>query len=172
MRHEIDTTKSHLTWHASKVTGKHHGKISLKSGFIEIDSVGLLTGGEFVIDMASITDEDISNKKLNQTLVDHLKSADFFDVEAFPEAKLAISNVRTSESETTVLGELTIRAKTSTVEFPAHIKQADSRWIGDATVTFDRTRWDITFRSGKFFQGLGDILIHDEIRVDVHVETK
>lgn len=172
MRHDIDTSKSHLTWHASKVTGKHHGSVALKSGFVEIDTMGLLTGGEFVIDMPTITDEDISNARLKETLENHLKSADFFDVETYPEARLVITNVKTSENETTILCDLTIRGKTSTVEFPAQIKQVDSRWMADATVAFDRTRWDITFRSGKFFQNLGDILIHDEIKLDVHVETK
>ena len=42
----------------------------------------------------------------------------------------------------------------------------------DASLTFDRSKHDVKFRSGAFpdlFPDLGDKLINDDIELDVHI---
>lgn len=172
MRFELDPQKSEVVWNASKVTGKHHGHVTMQSGWIDIDEHGLLSAAEVIMDMTTITDDDLSNKTLNKTLTDHLKSADFFDADSYPTSSLTVTNVRTSNQETTIGADVTIRGKKNTVEFGAQISKEGNGWRCKATLTFDRTLWDIKFRSGKFFSGLGDVLIHDQVTLDIDVVTK
>ena len=41
----------------------------------------------------------------------------------------------------------------------------DSHYV--AILTFDRTKYDVTYRSGNFFENLGDRLILDEVELVV-----
>ncbi len=43
--------------------------------------------GNFVVDMTSITNNDLKDEGYNQKLVGHLKSDDFFGVEKYPTAE-------------------------------------------------------------------------------------
>ena len=84
---------SSVIWTGSKPTGSHTGNVTLKDGYLSFDH-GNLVGGEFTIDMTSITCSDIESEKKNKYLVDHLKDEDFFDVNKFPEAKLVVNRVK------------------------------------------------------------------------------
>ena len=37
----------------------------------------------------------------------------------------------------------------------------------NSNLTFDRTKYDVRYRSGNFFQNLGDKLIYDDIELEV-----
>lgn len=171
MKHEIDTKKSTLTWYATKVSGKHHGSVAIASGYIEIDKDGLLSGGECIMDMPTITVLDDMTGPMKNMLTNHLKSDDFFSVETFPTSTLTIKQVSTKASGVDITADLTIRGKTNEITFPATIAAEGSVWRAKAEIEIDRLRWDIKFRSGKFFSGLGDALIHDTIRFEVDVVT-
>ena len=67
----VDTAASTIMWEGAKPTGKHHGTIKLSSGTVHLNN-GNIEAGEFVIDMNSITDEDLEgDDKAN--LEAHLK---------------------------------------------------------------------------------------------------
>ena len=67
-----------INWTGYKVTGQHSGTLALQSGTLNIQD-GQLLGGEFVVDMNSLTVTDLEGKgKTN--LEGHLKSDDFFGV--------------------------------------------------------------------------------------------
>ena len=38
-------------------------------------------------------------------------------------------------------------------------------------MTFDRSKYNVRFRSGTFFQNLGDKLIYDDIEISVDIRT-
>jgi len=40
------------------------------------------------------------------------------------------------------------------------------------TAKLDRTKWDIRYGSGKFFQGLGDKMIYDDFEVTFDITAK
>jgi polyisoprenoid-binding protein YceI len=88
---KLDTQKSSIEWTGKKVSGSHNGKISFASGSI-VQTGKTFSAGEFVVDMKSITVDDITDAGTNANLVGHLKSDDFFGVEAFPTAKLVIKS--------------------------------------------------------------------------------
>ena len=40
------------------------------------------------------------------------------------------------------------------------------------TAKVDRTKWDIRYGSGKFFEGLGDKMIYDEFDISFDIVAK
>ncbi len=163
----VDTGASTLAWKANKVLAGHTGLVAIKSGELMISN-GQLAPSEIVIDMATITsDEGID------PLVKHLKSADFFNVEEYPEARLAIksSTLGDGPGEYIVSGDLTIKGITRPIDFRAQANMEENRLLARAEIIIDRTNWDIKYRSGKFFQDLGDNLISDEVSFVINLST-
>ncbi|WP_194775815.1 YceI family protein [Pararhodonellum marinum] len=163
----IDKSESTLTWKATKLTGGHHGKVLLDEANLNMDA-GKLTGGSFVIDMASITCEDLTNEASNKRLVDHLKSDDFFSVDNYPKSNFVITEAKSSNgTDYEVTGNLTIKGVTKPVSFPAKVQLENGKYVALAAITFDRTQYDIKYRSGNYFENLADKLIYDEVQLDV-----
>ena len=40
-----------------------------------------------------------------------------------------------------------------------------------ANLIFDRSKYDVRFRSGSFFENLGDKLIYDDIELSINLTT-
>src|SRR5436190_15100488 len=72
----LDLANSRVVWKGKKVTGAHNGTVALKSGQVELKN-GQLTGGNFVIDMTTISNDDLKGETRDK-LMGHLKSDDFF----------------------------------------------------------------------------------------------
>jgi polyisoprenoid-binding protein YceI len=168
--YEVDTEKTKLKWHAEKVTGEHDGYVSVKSGSVDY-SDGKLTEGEFVIDMTSIMNTDIEDEGYRAKLENHLKSDDFFSVEKYPEAKFEITEVKTVSGQTMVHGTMMIKGITKKVSFPAELSASGDSMTAVATITLDRSDYDVKFRSKSFFdiEALGDKLIYDEFTMTLHL---
>src|SRR5690554_1672497 len=84
----LDTKASHIQWKGTKVTGEHFGKLYYKEGKLEVVD-GKIKGGEFVVDINTLTVEDLEGEWA-QKFLDHMKSNDFFEIEKYPTAKLVI----------------------------------------------------------------------------------
>jgi polyisoprenoid-binding protein YceI len=162
-----DTEKSKLLWLGEKVTGQHTGTINLQSGWINWQD-NKIVSGEFSIDMASLKDTE-DNVKLQG----HLKSDDFFGVEKFPTAKLVITGSTPFDKGTGVVsGSLTIKGVTNPIEFKATTqKKEDGVWFF-ANIVVDRTKYNIRYGSGSFFDNLGDKTIYDEFKLKVNLLVK
>jgi polyisoprenoid-binding protein YceI len=156
----VDTKLSNITWLGKKVTGEHTGNIALKSASLEVQNKKLV-GGEFVVDMNSITCTDIENDDYNAKLVGHLKSDDFFGVEKHPVSKLKLNKVEAAGDDYNVHGDLTIKGKT----FPVNFKVSNNDNIYKGKLVIDRTKYDVRYGSGKFFDNLGDKMIYDEFEL-------
>jgi polyisoprenoid-binding protein YceI len=159
-----DTTKSKLSWLGEKVTGQHTGTIKLQSGWLSMTD-NKITSGEFNIDMKSLKDADKSER-----LEGHMKSDDFFGVEKYPVAKLVITGSSSFEKGNgTVDGKLTIKDLTNPIEFKAALqKNADGTWFY-ANIVVDRTKYNIRYGSGTFFENLGDKTIYDDFKLKVNL---
>jgi polyisoprenoid-binding protein YceI len=159
---KIDTEKSKITWVGKKVTGQHNGTVNLSEG--SFTSKGKkITGGSFTIDMTSL--QDAEN---NERLEGHLRSDDFFGTEKFPKATFVISSIESKGGDLyNVKGKLTIKNITNDIEFPATIVVANDAVNAKASILVDRTKFDIKFRSGNFFENLGDKAIDDNFELNV-----
>ena len=88
--YNIENETSFITWTGREVsTSYHYGTIDLTSGQFEL-SEGLISSGEFVVDMTTIKNQDLPSESAQNRLENHLKSDDFFSVEAYPTAKISI----------------------------------------------------------------------------------
>jgi len=160
-----EITASNIVWKGYKVTGSHTGTLGLKSGSLTFDN-DALTGGEFVIDMASLACTDLTGDYAAK-LDGHLKSDDFFGVEKFPSAALKITDVdATGKNSYTVTADLTIKGITKPVTFDASIYGQKAT----ANLKIDRTLYDVKYGSGSFFEGLQDNLIYDEFDLVIDLE--
>jgi polyisoprenoid-binding protein YceI len=162
-----DTGKTSLQWLGEKVTGQHTGTINLKEGWLNWKDNRIVTG-EFTIDMTSLKDSEG-----NERLVGHLKSDDFFGVEKFPISMLVITGSDSFEKGTAVVkGTLTIKGVTNPIEFKATSqKKEDGTWFY-ANIVVDRTKYNIRYGSGSFFDNLGDKVIYDEFKLKVNLLVK
>lgn len=166
---EVNQKQSVLEWTGKKITGEHYGTISLSKGELSF-SEKILTGGFFEIDVNSITCTDISDKKSNARLIDHLKSDDFFSVRTHPSARLEITKVQHKEGINYILtGNLTIKRLTHSLIFPATVAMENEKIVAEADITFDRSKYNVKFSSASFFENLGDEMIYDDIELKVRL---
>ena len=158
----LDTEKSSLGWLGTKLTGKHFGKLTFKDGNI-LTKDGKWTGGNFIVDMNSISVEDIQGNGAAK-LTRHLKSDHFFHIEKYPTAELKVKSVKGN----TVNASMTIRGKTNPVSFTYEKK--GKAFVGK--MVFDRSKFDIKYRSKSFFPNVGEKIIHNNISVDFKIQPK
>ncbi|RDC64275.1 YceI family protein [Adhaeribacter pallidiroseus] len=168
---EVDPAASTVGWTAKKVGGQHNGTVKLAKGSLQVNGKKLV-GGNFVMDMTSITDVDITNEEFNKKLTGHLKSEDFFSVEKNPNStfkitKVApIANAKAGEPNYTVTGDLTIKGTTNPVTFPATVKTDGNSAEATAKIEVDRIKYDIKYRS-SLLGTAADKIIDDTFVMDV-----
>ena len=170
---EIDTKASKVHWTGKKVTGEHTGYLSVGKGTVMLENNSVV-GAQLNIDMTSIVCTDIKDEGTNQKFVGHLKSDDFFSVEKHPNVKFEITSMKPGSfaGEYNVNGKLTIKGITDDVSFPAKVSVNGGLVKAVGTAKLDRTKWDIRYGSGKFFEGLGDRMIYDEFEVTFDIAAK
>ena len=173
---QVDLVNSQINWIGRKVTGEHSGTLNLSEGWIEMEK-NTLSGGKLVFDMASITNTDIESPEWKQKLEDHLKSEDFFHTDSFPQAILEIKGlqlvfIENSKNSEQILADLTIRGITHEIKFPFELTQSQNNFTAKGSVDIDRTLYNINYKSGKFFDELGDKLIYDNFTVQFKVQTR
>lgn len=161
---EINTKNSTVLWKGNKVTGSHEGVIKIKSGLLKFNKEELI-GGEFEIDMNSLVCTDLSGEYKGK-LEGHLKSDDFFGVTKFPTATLKIKKVIKQKGNIyECTGDITIKGKTEVVQFNTTLNKNSAT----AKIKIDRTKFDVKYGSGSFFDGLGDNMIYDEFDLNINL---
>lgn len=188
----IDIDKSIVSWLGQKklIKSKHFGKIKIKEGHLLINKDGHIQSAEIIIDMGSITCDNIKNKKKNAKLVRHLKHADFFDVEKYPTAHLIVNKfvktgslIQELEGETpsekkqvgvyNAEGALTIKDQTKNLTLKSVNLSQGEIYQARGEIEINRTHWGITYGSDKFIKGLiANRIIADEIQIKFNVVTK
>ncbi|MBT8244397.1 YceI family protein [Winogradskyella sp.] len=159
---KVNTEQSIVKWVGKKVTGQHEGTIKLESGSLQFDGK-TLTGGNFIIDMTSITVTDLEGKgKAN--LEGHLKSDDFFGVETHNKATFTITKVnKLDDKNHEISGDLTIKSITNPINFTMAVDGNTAT----AKVIVDRSKFDVRYGSPSFFNDLKDKVIYDDFELDV-----
>ena len=153
--------------------GGHNGTVSISSGSLKIEK-GNILGGFFKIDMNSIVCLDLDPEgPWNQKLVNHLKSDDFFSVDKHRYSSLKITkSTKRKDGSYSISGDLTIKGIKKPINFKSSLKVNKNKLTATGDIVFDRTDYDIRFRSRKFFEGLGNRLIHDKVSLKVSVVGK
>eukprot|EP00903_Cladosiphon_okamuranus_P003928 g3926.t1 len=152
--------ESSVEFTGSKVTGSHDGGFKDITGHFTLDETGIApTSGLITIQMKSVFTDD-------EKLTEHLKSADFFDVENFPTATFTMTDVKeTGSMGYEVSGNFDLHGITKNITFPA----VANRNGDTATVKaeFDINRKDF----GIVYAGKADDLIRDEVVIRFNLEA-
>jgi polyisoprenoid-binding protein YceI len=141
----------------AKVTGDHKGSFSKFSGTATVAG-DKVTSLEIVVDVASMTTDA-------EQLTEHMLSADFFEVETYPQAKftsLEITEKAGADGAThEVAGNLELKGQAKKVTFPATVHVKDGSVHAKAAFSIDRKLWGITY------PGKPDDLIKDDVALDL-----
>ena len=167
----VNKDLSTIKWTGKEITTKsHYGILDLKEGSIYVNNDGIISG-KVVIDMNSINCLDMSGRGKNR-LEGHLRSDDFFGVNSYPEANLIFTSWSVNNlGKILYKGDLTIKNITHPITFSGSVKKIDIGYRSTINLSFDRTLYEIKFRSGKYFQNLGDKLILDNIDITAEIVT-
>ena len=160
----FDLEKSKVKWTGKKITNASHwGHINFTKADITFDGDAISTGN-FIVDVTSISVDDISGGGKNR-LENHLKDDDFFSVDKFKNAELEIlEKSEMIDNKYLVEANLTIKGITNPITFEMTQLTDDSY---KAKLIFDRSKYDVQYRSGSFFENLGDRLILDDVELEV-----
>jgi rhodanese-related sulfurtransferase len=86
----LDVEKSIIKWTGANLSNSHTGTLRFIDGVLQLRQ-GQLEDARLQIDMKSLACEDIKDAEINQILIQHLASDDFFDVVKYPIAKFQLS---------------------------------------------------------------------------------
>jgi polyisoprenoid-binding protein YceI len=143
------------------------GSFGVFEGTISVDSEDLAKSSvEVKIDAASI---DTANEQRDN----HLRSADFFDVENHPEITFKSGSIKQVGDGFVAVGNLTIRGNTRLVELPFTVKgPIDDPWgnrrigVQIEPITIDRKEFGLMWSKAL---ETGGLVVGDEVTIELAV---
>jgi polyisoprenoid-binding protein YceI len=166
--YEIDPVHSTVVFKVRHFFTEVPGRFNEFSGTITVDPEnleGLST--ETTIKAASIDTDNEDRDK-------HLRSADFFDVEKYPEIVFKSKGVESTGDKTGKLtGELTMHGVTREIELEAKLlgkgkgMQGETKTGWKATTTINRRNFDLNW--GKMIEGTA--IVGDEVGIELNIEA-
>ena len=103
--------------------------------------------------MSSISVDDLTGKG-KKSLEGHLMSDDFFSVNKFKTSKLELKKVvKAGSSQYNATGKSYHKRKTHPADINFTINTDNNSMI--AKLVFDRSKYDVRYGSGSFFENLG-----------------
>jgi len=168
IKEKVHVKESTILWKGKKITGSSHtGTVALKEGYFKIEN-DLFVGGNFVIDMTSITATNMDSDEYRLKLENHLKSDDFFGVNEFPTATLRFDGVGqlTEARHYEVHGTLTIKGISNPVVFNI---SAEDR-TATVHLEVDRSKFNVRYGSNSFFENLGNRAISNTFELDISLK--
>jgi polyisoprenoid-binding protein YceI len=160
--YKIDASKSIIKWEGKKITGQHEGTINFKDGYLVFKDKKV-TGGSFTADMKSLSNTDQTGSSKSK-LEGHLRSEDFFGVDNFNTSTLVFKSIANKGNNTYLINaDLTIKGITNSIQFDLIVNGNKAT----AQLTINRTKYDIKYGSGSYFDDLGDKTIYDDFELNV-----
>ncbi|MEC9026561.1 MAG: YceI family protein [Candidatus Neomarinimicrobiota bacterium] len=171
--YSVIVDRTELSWIGKEISTKiHTGTLNLTDGMIEIIDENTINGN-ITIDMSSINVTDLQGRA-KEMLEGHLRSADFFEVENYPNATLNFKSKSYNKLKNLIdfEGQLTIKDISNPIFFSATLIESSPYLKAKSILSFDRSKYNVRFRSGSFFENLGDKLILDDIDVNIVLVTE
>jgi polyisoprenoid-binding protein YceI len=168
-RWAFDTAHTHVGFSV-----RHMMITTVKGSFSGVSGEVLLAEGDLTraTVRAAIDARTIDTR--NEQRDTHLKSADFFDVENYPEITFESRRVaRKPDGSLTIVGALTIRGVTQDVVLEAEEEgRGIDPWGGErlgftATTKIDRTRFGLTWNQAL---EAGGVLVADDVKLTLDVQ--
>ncbi len=176
----IDTAGSILNWTGETLSYQHSGTMRLSEGNLTVKD-GNLTAGNFILDIKSIKDLDLTNPTKNAYLVGHLNDTDFFNTKLYPTGKFVVTGVTALINDTTgnthlIAGNLTLKGITKNIVIPTKVAINGDAVEAIGNVIVNRLDWGVKFVSTTVFPNLKaqlkDKAIKDEFKVVLDIKAK
>lgn len=154
---------SRVSFVGAKITGKHDGSFGKFRGQVN------LVDGDIAKSSVRVDVETASLSADQEKLSGHLKSADFFDVEKFPNASFQSTEVHVggqAGATHTVIGNLELHGVSKSIRFPATIAVTSEGVTVKSEFGINRKDFGIVY------PGKPDDLIKDEVLVVLDVVAK
>ena len=165
-QYTVNATLSTCNWVGTEITtNTHTGTLDIYKGSVSVVDNRVNTAF-LALNMSTINVTDLSGDA-KASLEGHLKSEDFFGVEKHPFSELKFESLKTKEGQSYAGGILNIRGISHPISFPVDASQDGNQLTFDGDMTFDRSKYNVKFRSKTFFDDLGDKLIYDDIELEV-----
>jgi polyisoprenoid-binding protein YceI len=120
------------------------GLVSVNGAFSQVSGTGTVAADGEVAGVITVGAASIDTKHKKRDT--HLRSADFFDSEKYPEIVFTVTGIAPSGSGVTVSGQLTVRDQTRPVTFEAAVSSAGASEVTlDAEVPFNRSDYGLTW---------------------------
>ncbi len=159
----IDLERSKIKWTGKEITtSSHYGTLKFVDGEINIKQEAVT--GKVIVDMESLSVDDLTGGS-KARLEGHLRSDDFFSVGSHKSSTIEVKSSKKNGDNFDVDGVLTIKGISHPISFILNIDDK----VAKSKLTFDRSKYDVRFRSGSFFENLGDKLILDDIELEVEL---
>jgi polyisoprenoid-binding protein YceI len=164
----VDPTHSHISFRV-----KHLGISTVRGSFgefegqIVIDDDGTATAtGSVKVDSIDTSDENRDG---------HLKSADFFDVENYPEITFQSTDITATGDDTyEITGDLTLHGVTKPITLKAEVGGQETDPFGndrvglEATGELSRSDYGMKFNMAL---GSGNIAVSDKVKLDLDISA-
>ena len=158
----VDFTVSHMV--ISSVTGK----------FKEVSGSLTAKGDDFTDARIDVLIPAKSINTENEKRDQHLRGADFFDVEKFPDVKFkSVSVKKTADNTYIISGDLTMHGVTKTVDLKTTFKgSVKSPWgqtvvAFKATTVLPRKEWGLSWNKAM---EAGGVLVGEDVELTLNVE--
>ena len=171
----VDPDESYITWTGRNLANSRTGKIRIEDGRLKFMQ-GVFSGGDFTLDMTSLSNDDIEDLQKRKILIAHLKSDDFWDVENFPEALFKIVKVKELNNVTwgtpnyRIKGILMVRGVSQQIKINVLGGWNDEKkFVAQGQIDIDRTWFGSIYGSGRFFEHLGKHMVADLVTIQVRI---
>ena len=171
--YSVVVDRTELSWIGKEISTKiHTGTLNLSDGTIQIIDENTINGN-ITIDMSSINVTDLQGRA-KEILEGHLRSAEFFEDETYPNATHNFKSKSYNKLKNLIdfEGQLTIKDISNPIFFSATLIESSPYLKAKSILSFDRSKYNVRFRSGSFFENLGDKLILDDIDVNIVLVTE
>ncbi len=160
----VDPTHTFVTFEAKHFgTSTNRGRFDKKSGSVTIDTAAKTGKVDISIDMASINSG-------TEAFNNHLKSKDFFNVEAFPKSTFVSDKVIfEGDKISAVVGTLTLLGKSQTVTLKANSYGCYQNPMLKREVCGGY--FDTTITRSEYGMGYGLPFIPDNVRLVIQIEA-
>ncbi|MER1990234.1 MAG: YceI family protein [Solibacillus isronensis] len=166
---QIDQAHSTIGFEVKHMmVSKVKGQFTNYSADVEVDNLEDLTSAQI-----DITIDTTSINTSNEDRDNHLKSAEFFDIEQFPDIKFNSTNITKDGDDYKVSGDLTIKDVTKPAVFDVEYGGKGTNPWGvevygfEAETKIDREEFGLTWNAAL---ETGGVLVGKDIKIKVELE--
>ncbi|MFT3866298.1 MAG: YceI family protein [Solirubrobacterales bacterium] len=151
---------------------KHMGVATVRGEFGEFEG-RLEIGDDLASSKASGTVKAASVDTNQEARDEHLRSADFFEVETYPELSFTSTSIEKVDEETIkIVGDLTMHGVTHPVELEAELggietgPEGETRTGLEVTGQLSRKDWEMKFNAAL---GSGNAVVSDKVKLTLDI---